>query len=212
MRTLTSGMITLLALGVSSIAYADQGAPVDYDCALFNECGTTAAGGGDTPDRGKTKGFSMAAGLSAAVPTRVAVRQPVAQPMRARASVNYGGTARLAAPARASGVDLQLNFITASADLTPGARASADRLASAMMKPERLSTRFMIEGHTDAVGSRESNLDLSRRRAAAVVNYLALKGIDAKRFEVMGYGFDRPLPGTSANAAANRRVVAKPIK
>ena len=81
-----------------------------------------------------------------------------------------------------------------------------------MMKPERLSTRFMIEGHTDAVGSRESNLDLSRRRAAAVVNYLALKGIDAKRFEVMGYGFDRPVPGASSKSAANRRVVAKPIQ
>ncbi len=212
MRKLTLVMASMVALGTASMARAEQAAPVDYDCALFNECGDSVG-----PDRGNTKGFSMAG-----VRPAVEVAKPVAQrPVVGAAPVaqrpKLAATPRPARPqmapaSAAAGVDLQLNFMTNSAELTPGARASADRLAAAMMKPDRLSTRFMIEGHTDAVGSREANLDLSRRRAEAVVAFLAAKGVDTKRFEVAGYGFDRPLPGTSALNGANRRVVAKAIK
>jgi OmpA-OmpF porin, OOP family len=208
MRKLTIALASMIAIGAVTTARAETTKKVDYDCALFNEC----VDGSDI-DRGKTKGFSMA---GVAAPAQVA--RPVvktASPMGARQTARVAPVMRPVAVApvsAASGVDLALNFVTGSANLTPGAQASANRLAAAMMKPDRLGTRFVIEGHTDAVGSRESNLDLSRRRADAVVAYLKAKGVDAKRFEVNGYGFDRPIAGLSALNGANRRVVAKPIR
>ena len=66
----------------------------------------------------------------------------------------------------------------------------------------------MIEGHTDSIGGRDYNLDLSRRRAQAVVEYLTSLGVDASRLQVRGYGFDRPLDGRSAASVENRRVEA----
>jgi OmpA-OmpF porin, OOP family len=66
----------------------------------------------------------------------------------------------------------------------------------------------LIEGHTDNIGSRPYNIDLSRRRAKAVENYLTQKGIAAKRLRSDGFGFDRPIaPNDSAlNRAKNRRT------
>jgi OmpA-OmpF porin, OOP family len=213
MKKITWILATMAATSIATFAHAEQAAPVDYDCALFNECSDATSG-----DRGPTKGFSMAG-------TRPVVEAPkaaIAQPRMVSTPVGRGPKlarvqpstrpAYVAPRAAAEGVDLQLNFVSGSAELTPGARMSANKLAEAMQRPGRTTTRFMIEGHTDAAGSRESNLDLSRRRAEAVVNYLAAKGVDDSRFDVAGYGFDRPLPGKSALNGLNRRVVAKAIK
>ena len=63
----------------------------------------------------------------------------------------------------------------------------------------------MIEGHTDAQGNREFNVELSKRRAQAVADYLTELGVPADRLEVKGFGPDRP----RSNAASdNRRVEA----
>jgi OmpA-OmpF porin, OOP family len=208
MRKYFVAMASLVAISVAASANAETTKKVDYDCALFNECANDS-----DIDRGKTKGFSMAGTAAPAPVARPAVKSaPVAAARRPTQMAMNTRTAPAAPVSAASGVDLALNFVTGSSDLTPGARASANRLAAAMMRPDRLSTRFVIEGHTDAVGTRESNLDLSRRRADAVVSYLKAKGVDSKRFEIYGYGFDRPISGLSALNGANRRVVAKPIK
>ena len=50
-----------------------------------------------------------------------------------------------------------------------------------------------IGGHTDERGTAAYNLDLSNRRAAAVVAYLVDHGIDAKRLSARGYGLTRPI-------------------
>jgi len=47
---------------------------------------------------------------------------------------------------------------------------------------------FEIEGHTDAIGSAEYNLELSNRRARSVLNYLVKRGLDRKRFRTKGFG------------------------
>jgi OmpA-OmpF porin, OOP family len=215
MRKLVIALVSLVAIGAAT-ARAEQTAPVDYDCALFNECGD---GGGPQVDRGKTKGFSMLGTTSAAAvgkpASRPAAAPQVARPRPAPAPAPQLKAARpmaVGAMSAASGVDLQMTFFSGSDELTPGARAGADRLAAAMLRPDRLTTRFRIEGHTDAVGTRESNLELSLRRARALVGYLAAKGVETSRFEVVGLGFDQPMPGTAPRAAINRRVVAKPIK
>ena len=80
--------------------------------------------------------------------------------------------------------------------------------AEAMRRPQLVSMRFRIEGHTDSAGGRAMNLPLSQRRAQAVADYLVAQGIAQSRLEVQGFGFDRPLPGTPASSGRNRRVEA----
>ena len=65
-----------------------------------------------------------------------------------------------------------------------------------------------ISGHTDDVGDEAKNLDLSKRRAASVRNYLINKGIDEKRLTSEGYGESKPIADnkTSKGRALNRRV------
>lgn len=70
---------------------------------------------------------------------------------------------------------------------------------------------FRIEGHTDSVGTSQSNQLLSVRRANAVKDYLVTNGISAKRLSVIGYGENQPIESnsTSAGRAQNRRVEIK---
>jgi OOP family OmpA-OmpF porin len=67
---------------------------------------------------------------------------------------------------------------------------------------------ILIEGHTDNIGSRAYNIDLSNRRAKAVLEYLVKKGVDRKRLSAKGFGFDRPVDTneTLIGRAKNRRV------
>ena len=65
-----------------------------------------------------------------------------------------------------------------------------------------------IEGHTDNVGNTAKNMDLSARRAGAVMNYLVIKGISPARLTSNGYGDTRPIaPNTTVEGRQqNRRV------
>jgi outer membrane protein OmpA-like peptidoglycan-associated protein len=68
--------------------------------------------------------------------------------------------------------------------------------------------RFSLEGHTDSVGKDDYNLDLSNRRAAAVVRWLSENGIEASRLESVGKGETAPTASneTVPGRALNRRV------
>ena len=72
------------------------------------------------------------------------------------------------------------------------------------------NSRILIEGNTDSAGSREHNIELSKQRAQAVVDYLVqhYKDLDKNRFEAKGNGPDKPVqPNTTdAGKAANRRT------
>ncbi len=67
----------------------------------------------------------------------------------------------------------------------------------------------LIEGHADERGTREYNLALGARRAAAVEAYLLSRGISASRLSTISYGKERPLEICSAEScyAQNRRAV-----
>ncbi|MDH3215904.1 MAG: OmpA family protein [Candidatus Krumholzibacteria bacterium] len=69
-------------------------------------------------------------------------------------------------------------------------------------------TEVLLEGHTDATGSDEYNLELSRRRAQAVANHLASANVNATRFTVMGYGEGQPVANNDSvdGRQLNRRV------
>ncbi|NBW33144.1 MAG: hypothetical protein EBR22_04220 [Cytophagia bacterium] len=53
--------------------------------------------------------------------------------------------------------------------------------------------RIEVQGHTDATGSPQHNLDLSNRRAQYIRNWLILQGCDPRRLVAIGYGATRPL-------------------
>ncbi|MFV0142527.1 OmpA family protein [Empedobacter falsenii] len=64
------------------------------------------------------------------------------------------------------------------------------------------SLHFIIEGHTDAVGTESYNFDLSQRRANAVLNYLVEKGLNKNRFSISAKGFS-DLKYKECNPATN---------
>lgn len=67
----------------------------------------------------------------------------------------------------------------------------------------------IIEGHADEQGTREYNLALGARRAAAVQDFLISQGVAANRMRTISYGKERPLEVCSDEAcyAKNRRAV-----
>jgi len=67
----------------------------------------------------------------------------------------------------------------------------------------------IIEGHADEQGTREYNLALGARRAAAVQNFLISQGVPATRLRTISYGKERPIEVCSVEAcyAKNRRAV-----
>ncbi len=68
---------------------------------------------------------------------------------------------------------------------------------------------IILEGHADEQGTREYNLALGARRAAAVQDYLISQGVAASRMRTISYGKERPLEVCSEEAcyAKNRRAV-----
>ena len=69
-------------------------------------------------------------------------------------------------------------------------------------------TSVRIEGYTDAHGDAQYNLDLSYRRARAVVEYLITQGVGREHLDYQGYGASHPVADdrTPEGQALNRRV------
>jgi peptidoglycan-associated lipoprotein len=82
-------------------------------------------------------------------------------------------------------------FETDSTELTPQARATLDKQAQWLQTYNRYS--FTVEGHADERGTREYNIALGARRAQAVHDYLAARGVDANRMRTISYGKERPV-------------------
>ncbi len=82
-------------------------------------------------------------------------------------------------------------FDTDQTDLSPTAQATLDKQAAWLNQFNRYS--FTIEGHADERGTREYNFALGARRAEAVHDYLAAKGVSASRMKTISYGKERPV-------------------
>ena len=104
------------------------------------------------------------------------------------------------------GVNLSVQFATASDKLTAGDRSMLDKLSSALKNPELAEDRFAIAGHTDSSGDARINLELSCARALAVRRHLVAKGVAAQRLSAYGFGSTRLLAANEPTGAANRRV------
>src|SRR3972149_1940143 len=94
-----------------------------------------------------------------------------------------------------------------SAELKPTAFPELEILLSVMKKYPM--SRWRIEGHTDNVGTEESNIRMSKQRAEAVSNYFISRSIPKGRFTVVGLGGKYPIDDNKSpeGREKNRRVV-----
>jgi peptidoglycan-associated lipoprotein len=108
---------------------------------------------------------------------------------------NQAGLTGNAAPGSAQdfvvNVGDRVFFETDSSELTPQARATLDKQAQWLAHYNRYS--FTIEGHADERGTREYNIALGARRAAAVREYLGSRGVEGSRMRTISYGKERPV-------------------
>ncbi len=217
---------TVLAAGVA------QAAPpsVDANCALYGECKVDGAVDAATPEAAPvatsgsrvrtsaTRGFSMMGAAPATPPatksgkpaTKVAVTNSGKPAGKAMVPQIRPKTVQAMQAAEAIRAAQLITFRSGSAELTSDGTAIARQIATAMLRPDKSTLRFNLEGHTDAVGSKALNDALSQRRANALAAYLVGQGISPTRLNTAGYGFDRPLPGLPSTSPSNRRVEVKP--
>jgi outer membrane protein OmpA-like peptidoglycan-associated protein len=97
-------------------------------------------------------------------------------------------------------------FDTGKATLKPGAYTTIDRLAQVLNSSR--SSRVVIEGHTDSVGSDATNQALSEQRAQAVQSALLQRGVSGSQISSVGKGESTPVAGndSASGRQANRRV------
>jgi len=90
--------------------------------------------------------------------------------------------------------------------LRPASQEQIRKFADALKKYE--DTDVLIAGHTDATGSDDYNLTLSRQRAESVANYLEGLGVGRTRFTITGLGEAQPVASndTAEGQQLNRRV------
>ena len=182
-------IIIIAAALLASTSAVAQTASDDLVGQLSGDCSTEEAVA--TRDKPQSRGFKIAKKEQAAPaptikaqPAKTIAKQTTARPNSGRANIN-------------------VTFVTGSAQLTESGKRSLSAVASAFNAPALASKKFRVEGHTDASGNRDKNIALSEQRAQSVVDFLAEQGVSASRFAVRGYGPDKPV---SANPAANRRV------
>ncbi|MCX7357148.1 MAG: peptidoglycan-associated lipoprotein Pal [Alphaproteobacteria bacterium] len=97
-------------------------------------------------------------------------------------------------------------------DLSTEARAVLERQAAWLRRYP--NTRVLVAGNCDERGTREYNLALGARRAAAARDFLVSLGIDGGRIESVSYGKERPLDARaneeawSVNRNAHTQIVS----
>ncbi|MDR1166568.1 MAG: OmpA family protein [Deltaproteobacteria bacterium] len=91
--------------------------------------------------------------------------------------------------------------------LTPQDVDVLNALGRAMRSPELLGKTFRLEGHTDAKGTYEYNMDLSQRRANRARDFLMDNyGVPSSQLLTEAFGKTRPLPNLDPENGRNRRV------
>jgi len=90
-------------------------------------------------------------------------------------------------------------FAYDQSDLSPEARSVLERQAAWLRQYP--SVRVLVEGNCDERGTREYNLALGARRAAAARDYLASLGVSGDRMQTVSYGKERPLDPRSQEEA-----------
>ncbi len=99
-----------------------------------------------------------------------------------------------------------IHFVPDQAKVLPDERGRLDKLAELLkLAPE---ATFLVKGHTADVGSKESQYELSVKRAKAIIDEMNRRGIAKDNFLYRGVGGDEPVASneTEEGRARNRRV------
>jgi OOP family OmpA-OmpF porin len=109
----------------------------------------------------------------------------------------------------------QCSFKSDSDELEKGCEKKAKNLANALVSAKNTldhagvrNYKFVVNGHTDTSGNAQHNMELSRKRAEAIVKQLVAQGVKADQIEAVGKGATEPLiknDKTAAQKAKNRR-------
>jgi outer membrane protein OmpA-like peptidoglycan-associated protein len=134
--------------------------------------------------------------------------------VRSEPSASHNQTARVSEPPKTSEGEIdagpasfQIFFDLNSARLRTDAREVLDKLGNALNSPELSDYRFVVEGHTDASGPDNFNLELSEMRAKSVRDYLVNeRKVDPARLESRGLGESDLFDPSEPAGAINRRV------
>lgn len=99
-----------------------------------------------------------------------------------------------------------LQFVTGKPDMVPGSLTILQEVATLLR--DHPTWHLRVEGHTDNVGAKTANLNLSFFRATAVVNWLVTNGVKRSRLDPKGMGDTHPVSdnGSEAGRAKNRRI------
>ena len=99
-----------------------------------------------------------------------------------------------------------ITFNTNESTIKTSANSVLDSVA--LVAKEYDKTRLQVVGYTDSTGNDKINQPLSERRAAAVANYLALRGVQGSRISSYGAGSSNPIASNASTEgkAQNRRV------
>ncbi|MBW2597437.1 MAG: OmpA family protein [Deltaproteobacteria bacterium] len=99
-----------------------------------------------------------------------------------------------------------------SAEIKPEAFPMLDEAVLILKKNPEIKVE--IDGHTDNIGPAAYNMNLSERRAKAVMEYFVDKGVEAERLTTKGFGLTMPAVSndTEEGRTKNRRVTLTPVK
>jgi OOP family OmpA-OmpF porin len=103
-------------------------------------------------------------------------------------------------------IALYINFDTGKSNIKPESMGIIEQIAALLKAHPDL--KVSIEGHTDNVGTPQSNKTLSQQRARSVMNAVAQKGIAGDRMTAVGWGQEKPFADNRSEEgrAKNRRV------
>ena len=166
--------------------------PADTDAADTDATAADAAEA-EPSDAGPTRTALLDSGGDASDPTPASRPEPASSTAALRAALDALPNTRIL-------------FEFASATLTGPSGDVVDAIAETLLAHPGVP--IAIEGHTDGIGFRERNLELSQRRANAVRDRLVERGVPFERLTSYGYGEGVPVADNASpeGRAANRRI------
>jgi outer membrane protein OmpA-like peptidoglycan-associated protein len=149
------------------------------------------------------KGFILTWFNASAPLDRAKTAEKIAADLKSAGAVDVG------VEQKKEGVSITLNdihFVAEQATVLPQEGPRLEAVAQALKQiPSRT---FLVIGHTAAVGTTESQQELSVKRAKAIVDFMVSRGVALDRFLYEGKGGTQPVVpnDTEENMARNRRV------
>lgn len=122
-------------------------------------------------------------------------------------TISHGGVREVVRIDLSRRVEITVFFANDSTDLGTGAQRALFQLATALRDDILADQNFLVAGHTNTVGARLYNIELSAGRALAVRNWLVgVGGVGSERLITHGFGPDMLRNAANPASPINRRV------